>query len=52
LLCAVVESISSSPWASASEVPDVMRRITVLARLSVDTAVSWDSDFWNSNCPW
>ncbi len=51
LFCAVVESMSSSPWARAAEVPDVMRRITVLARLLVDTAASLDSVFWNSNRP-
>lgn len=51
LFCAVVESMSSSPWARAAEVPEVMRRFTVLARLFVDTAVRLDSVFWNSNCP-
>ena len=51
LFCAVVESMSSSPPARAAGVPDVIRRITVLARLSVDTAVSVDSVSRNSNCP-
>ena len=51
LFCAVVESMSISPWLSAAGVPDVMRRITVLARLPVDTAVSVDSVPPNSNCP-
>ena len=49
---AVVESISSSPWARAAGVPAVIRRITVSARWSVDTAVSEVTVFWNSKRPW
>ena len=51
LSCAVVESMSSSPWARAAGVPDVIRRITVSARWSVETAVSLDCVPSNSNCP-
>jgi hypothetical protein len=48
---AVVESMSSSPWASAAGVPAVIRRITVSVRWSVDTAISEASEFRNSKRP-
>ena len=51
LFWAVVESMSSSPWPRAAVVPEVMRRITVLARSAVDTAVRVESVSPNSNCP-
>jgi hypothetical protein len=47
---AVVESMSSSPWARAAELPAVMRRITVSARCPAETAVSVASALLTSNC--
>jgi len=38
--------------AKAAGVPAVIRRITVSARWSVDTAVSEVTVFWNSKRPW
>ncbi len=49
---AVVASMSSSPWARAAGVPPVIRRITVSARWSGDTAMSGASESWNSKRPW
>ena len=41
---AVVESMSSSPWARAAGLPAVMRRITVSGRCWVETPVSVASE--------
>jgi hypothetical protein len=50
LALAVVESMSSSPWARAAGLPAVMRRISVSARCWVEAAVRVASEPWTSNC--